>query len=214
MTNGDDEVPLALGFDVRVTDRVAILVRADLRPADLRWRIPQAANFTTNLTIPTIVGPITLERGWTALDLKIRGKKFRFVNTHLEGSHAGVQVAQATELLTGPGATSGPTLFIGDFNSRADMPGTPTYGILRAAGFDDAWSDAHPGDPGLTCCWENMLLTPVPPFDERIDLILHHGGFRTLAADIVGENPATDRTPFGLFHSDHAGVVATFRLPR
>lgn len=212
--NSDNELPSALGFDVRATDRDVILVRTDLRRADLRWRNPQAAAFATNLTIPTLGGPVTLLRGWTALDLKIRGKKFRVVNTHLEPFHPGVQVAQAVELLAGPGATTRPTLFIGDFNSRADMTGTPTYGILRAAGFGDAWSDSHPGDPGLTCCWEAHLLSPVPPFDERIDLVLHRGGFTTRSAEIVGENAAADRTPTGLFHSDHAGVVVTLQLPR
>jgi endonuclease/exonuclease/phosphatase family metal-dependent hydrolase len=195
--NSDTELPTALGFDVRATDRDVILVRTDLRRADLKWRNPQAANFATNLIIPTLGGPITLLRGWTALDLKIRGKKFRVVNTHLEPFHPGVQVAQAMELLGGAGATSRPTLFMGDFNSRADMTGSPTYGILRAAGFDDAWSDEHPGDPGLTCCWEAHLLSPVPPFDERIDLVLHRGGFMTISSEIVGENAAVDRTPSG-----------------
>lgn len=215
VTNADNEAPTALGFDVRITDRDAILVRTDLRRADLKWKNPQAANFATNLTLNTLGGPVTVLRGWTALDLKIRGKKFRVVNPHLETEAAPpVQVAQALELLAGPGATNRPTLFIGDFNSQADGLGTPTYGILRAAGFGDAWSDTHPGDPGLTCCWETHLLNPVPPFDERIDLILHRGGFRTLSADIVGENPVTDRTASGLFHSDHAGAVATLELPR
>ena len=211
--NSDTELPSALGFDVRATDRDVILVRTDLRRADLKWRNPQAANFATNLTIPTLGGPITLLRGWNALDVKIRGKKFRLVNTHLETEAAPpIQAAQALELLAGPGATSRPTLFIGDFNSQADGLGTPTYGILRAAGFGDAWSDTHPGDPGLTCCWEAHLLSPVPPFDERIDLVLHRGGFTTLSAEIVGEDAAADRTPSGLFHSDHAGVVATLQL--
>lgn len=67
---------------------------------------------------------------------------------------------------------------------------------------------------GLTCCWETHLLSPVPPFDQRIDLVLHRGPFRALAAEIVGEDPVADRTASGLFHSDHAGVVARLRLGR
>ncbi|MGH3057511.1 MAG: endonuclease/exonuclease/phosphatase family protein [Gaiellaceae bacterium] len=207
------ELPTALGFDVRATDRDAILVNRDRRPR-LKVTNPQAANFVARVTLPTIAGPIQLPRGWTAIDLKLRGQRFRVVNTHLEAFSGLVQVAQGAELLAGPGATALPTLFVGDFNSRADGTGTPTYGLLRAAGFEDAWADVHPGDPGLTCCWETHLLSPVPPFDERIDLVLFRGPFRALAAEIVGEDPVADRTPSGLFHSDHAGVVARLRLGR
>lgn len=207
------ELPTALGFDVRATDRDVILVNRDRRPR-LRVANPQAATFAARVTLATIAGPVQLPRGWTAVDLKLRGHRFRVVNTHLEAFSAAVQVAQAAELLAGPGATGLPTLFLGDFNSRADGTGTPTYGLLGAAGFEDAWAAVHPGDPGLTCCWETHLLSAVPPFDERIDLVLFRGRFRALAAEIVGEDAVADRTPSGLFHSDHAGVAATLRLGR
>jgi endonuclease/exonuclease/phosphatase family metal-dependent hydrolase len=212
VVNADAELPTALGFDVRATDRDVILVNHDRRPK-VKVTGAQAASFAARLVVPTPAGPIAIPRGWTAVDLKLRGERFRVVNTHLEASSALAQVAQAQELLAGPAATGLPTLLVGDFNSRADGTGTPTYGLLRAAGFADAWSDVHPGDPGLTCCWEPPLLSPVPPFDERIDLVLARGGFDPLAAEIVGEDPLADRTPSGLFHSDHAGVVATLRLP-
>lgn len=212
IVNADNELPTALGFDARATDRDVILVNADRRPK-VKVTGAQAANFAARLTFPTVVGPITIPRGWTAVDLKLGGDRFLVVNTHLEAVGGPVQVAQAQELLAGPAATGLPTLLVGDFNSRADGTGTPSYGILRAAGFEDAWSDVHPGDPGLTCCWETHLLSPVPPFDERIDLVLARGGFEALSAEIVGEDALADRTPSGLFHSDHAGVVATLRLP-
>jgi endonuclease/exonuclease/phosphatase family metal-dependent hydrolase len=213
VTNADNELPTALGFDVRATDRDAILVSRDRRPR-LVVTGAQAGNFAARVTFPTIVGPIPFPRGWTAVDLKLRGQRFRVVNTHLEAFSSAVQVAQAAELLAGPAAAPGRTLLVGDFNSRADGTGTPTYGLLRGAGFADAWSDVHPGDPGLTCCWEIHLLSPLPPFDERIDLVLARGAFTALRAEIVGEDPVADRTPSGLFHSDHAGVVAALRLGR
>ena len=211
VTNADNELPTALGFDVRATDRDAILVNRDRRPR-LKVSNAQAGNFLTQVTLPTILGPVAFPRGWTSVDVKLRGRPFRVVNTHLEGFSGAVQVAQGAELLAGPAGSGLPTLLIGDFNSRADGTGTPTYGLLRAAGFADAWSDVHPGDPGLTCCWETHLLSPVPPFDERIDLVLARGSFTALGAEIVGEDAVADRTPSGLFHSDHAGVVATLRL--
>lgn len=207
------ELPTALGFDVRPTDRDVILVNRDRRPR-VKVSNSQAANFAARVTLPTFAGPVQLPRGWAAVDLKLRGQRFRVVNTHLEGFSAAVQVAQASELLAGAAATTLPTLLIGDFNSRADGTGTPTYGLLRGAGFDDAWAALHPGDAGLTCCWETHLRSPVPPFDERIDFVLFRGRLRALAAEIVGEDPVADRTPSGLFHSDHAGVVARLRLGR
>ena len=213
VTNADNELPTALGFDVRATDRDAILVNRDRRPR-LKVSNAQAGNFFVRVTFQTILGPVPFPRGWTSIDVKLRGQRFRVVNTHLEGFSAAVQVAQGAELLSGPAGSTLRTLLIGDFNSRADGTGTPTYGILRAAGFADAWSDVHPGDPGLTCCWETHLLSPVPPFDERIDLVLARGSFAALRAEIVGEDAVADRTPSGLFHSDHAGVVATLRLGR
>jgi hypothetical protein len=44
--------------------------------------------------------------------------------------------------------------------------------------------------------------------------VLVRGSFAALRAEIVGEDAVADRTPSGLFHSDHAGVVATLRLGR
>jgi hypothetical protein len=56
--NFDAELPSALGFDVRHTDREVILARADLKTSDLKLSNAQAGNFVTNCTIPSpITGP-------------------------------------------------------------------------------------------------------------------------------------------------------------
>jgi hypothetical protein len=47
---------------------------------------------------------------------------------------------------------------------------------------------------------------------QRLDLILIRGEIDPLDADVVGENPLTDRTPSGLMRSDHAGVVGLLKL--
>jgi hypothetical protein len=60
----DAELPSALGFDVRHTDREVILARADLKIADIMLSNAQAGSFTTNCTLPSaILGPIVLQRG-------------------------------------------------------------------------------------------------------------------------------------------------------
>ncbi|HEX8700191.1 MAG TPA: endonuclease/exonuclease/phosphatase family protein [Myxococcaceae bacterium] len=54
----------------------------------------------------------------------------------------------------------------------------------------------------------------VTGFDERIDLVFYRGeGIEPVSAEVVG-NELTDRTASGLWPSDHAGVVVTFRLQR
>jgi len=209
----DIELPSALGFDVRHTDREVILARADLSTADLKISNVQTGHFSANCVLRTNIGPITIQRGWVSADVKVRGKAFRFLSTHLDGdcSNPAVQIAQAQELLQGPGVTDLPLLFAGDFNSDAVATSTSAYGALRAAGFTDAWDVAGGGD-GFTCCQDPFLQTPVSLLNRRIDLVLVRGGIEVTAASVVGDDPS-DRTPSGLWPSDHAGVVATVQLP-
>ena len=145
---------------------------------------------------------------------------FRSITTHLDGDcldfTSAIQVAQANEILHGPANTALPVIWVGDFNSNADGPNvdsfnTPTYGNLIAAGFEDAWRIENPDNPGFTCCQAADLLNPVSALSRRIDLVLFRGDFEVEDVDIVGED-LDDRTPSGLWPSDHAGVVTTLEL--
>ena len=205
----DVELPAGLPptMDVRFSDRVSVLARADEKTADLKLSDPQFGTYPTGLPLTTVFGSFTVPRGWASVDVKIRGKSFRFVTTHLEAFSPLPRNAQAAELLSGPANTDLPVVAVGDFNSG---PGTdPTaYGILTGGGLVDAWN----GGPGLTCCHPVDLHNPSTTLTKRVDLVLTRGGFQTVSADVVGEDPA-DRTPGGLWSSDHAGVVATLSLP-
>jgi endonuclease/exonuclease/phosphatase family metal-dependent hydrolase len=209
----DLEGPSSLGFDVRYTDRDVLLARTGDDAPELSNI--QQQHYSTTLTIPSLFGPVAVPRGWESVDVKIRGRSFRFVTTHLEEVSASVQVAQGNELLQVPGNTSLPVVFVGDFNSAAagGPHQTPTYGNLIAAGLVDSWNVANPNDPGYT--WplhgEDPYTSSSTP-TERIDLVLLRGGFGTLGAQLVG-NIKADLTPSGLWPSDHAGVVATLQLP-
>lgn len=210
-THAGTDAELPAGFpptrDVRLTIRDAILVRMEGRT---RVRIEHVAGgtFTAKLVVPTVAGPVAVPRGWTAVDARVRGKRFRFVNTHLEAFSAPVQVAQAAELTTGPAtATERPVILVGDLNSRADGLGPPSYANLLAAGFRDAWT----GDGGLTCCHAPDLLNPAAAFDKRIDYVLTRGPIHSLRAEVVGDEP-WNRTASALWPSDHGGVVATLRI--
>jgi endonuclease/exonuclease/phosphatase family metal-dependent hydrolase len=201
--------------DIRLTDRDVILARTDLPASQLRLSNVQTANFATNLTVPIgATGQLfTNLCGWGAIDVQVRGKPFRFINAHLQAESPNplvnaIQVAQARELLTGPAGTPLPVVLVGDFNSRADGTGTATYGLLRGAGFDDAWSQTHPEEPGNTFGHDADLRNATVNFTQRLDLVLCRGDLRALDADVVGDELA-DRTPSGLWPSDHGGVVAT-----
>src|SRR5262249_48979130 len=134
-------------LDVRLTDRVVVLARADEKTADLKLSDPQSGTYATALTVSTAAGPITLPRGWASVDVKIRGTSFRFVTTHLEAFSPLIRNPQAAQLLAGPADTDLPVVLVGDMNSG---PGGDlgAYGILRSGGFTDTW----PGGAGLTCC--------------------------------------------------------------
>jgi hypothetical protein len=221
--NFDAELPalVAPGVvgDVRLTDRDAILARGDVATSDAR-----GGNYVARVPLrvggaggPTIVIP----RGWTSVVADVEGRTFRMVNTHLEvASFAPVNTAQGRELsalLTGERL---PTVLTGDLNSDADGGSTPAYAELRAHDFQDAWAQARPGEAGLTCCFGERLDDAMAAFHERIDFVLFRdpklgsarGPFDALAADVTGDEPG-DRTPSGLWPSDHAGVVATLRVP-
>lgn len=207
----DVEAPTSLGLDVRVTDRDVVLVRADLPPGQLRISNPQSSHFSTLLTIPTVIGPVTVPRGWGSVDATVRGRTVRVIATHLESFSAAVQSAQAHELATGPGATDLPVILAGDLNTGPGV--SPAYGQLLEAGFGDTWSVTQSGEPGFT----NPLFTE-DPFnanatpDQRIDLVLFRGDVVPAEDYLVG-NRIADQTPSGLYPSDHAGVVATIRVP-
>ncbi len=136
------------------------------------------------------------------------------MTTHLN-TVPSVQLAQMQELIS---AESGvlPIVMGGDFNANADDPLDPTYATYQAAinaGFADAWTAAHSGDPGYTCCQDQDLLNFPSALDQRVDLELLRGAIGVDGADLLADN-AGDRTPFGLWPSDHAGLITTLEIPR
>ena len=185
-----------------------ILARTDLKTSELKLSNPQAENYATNVTFPSPFGTSTILRGWASIDAKVRGKTVRFINTHLDPDSEFVQRAQAAEILAGPADTALPVILAGDLNTRADGTSTATYGDLTDAGFVDAWTEVHPSKPGYTALQDDLLRNPTSQLSERIDFILMRGDLEARSAEVIGEAPS-DRTPSGLWPSDHAGVVAT-----
>lgn len=223
----DIEAPTQ-SYDVRLTMRDVILVRRDRRRGARRdgrrdaVRVGRLSkgNFDADITIDTPGGPFTSTRGFNVLDGRLGGRRFRFVNTHLESALPAPRNAQAAELVArgGPARANRPTIVVGDLNSdRQGLTGsTPeAYRTLIRGGFRDTWRQANGNKPGFSCCLRNPLANDPPPFpgDHRIDHTLVRGQLRGLRATIVGRDPR-QRTSTGLWPSDHAGVVTVLKLGR
>jgi len=208
----DAEAPSSLGTFFRLTGQDAILARKD---PDLKLSNVQVKNFITNLVFPSVAGPIVFKRGWASVDVKKAGRTFRFATTHLEAAVPLIRLAQANEVIQGLG-TDLPVIVVGDFNAVPNDPADPTYDTFQLANFDDAWALRRPFDPGFTCCQDGDLMNAKSQLSTRVDLVLFRGMFRghfhVLDAELIGER-RNDRTPSGLWPSDHAGVAVKLRLP-
>jgi endonuclease/exonuclease/phosphatase family metal-dependent hydrolase len=215
----DIQGPNLTGNDVRLTDRVALLARADEPPGQLRWGNVQAADYPT---FPVLhVGgtnglAVSVLNGWVSADFTRSGETFRVVTTHLDSFVPAINGAQAEELINGPANTPMPVIVMGDFNSAADDSGGPAHQDFLAAGFQDTWAQTHPGEPGFTAMPSAAhvdLTRPVFGATQRIDYVMIRGGFSADDMQILGTGQR-DRTTSGLWPSDHAAVVAQLDLPR
>lgn len=196
----DVEAPIASGADVRLTDRIALLVRAGVPVGD-----PRGGAFSegTLARVEVAGRALAVPQGWVAADVAIGGAWIAVHATHLESMDAGAREAQAAELAALAAATPGPAVVLGDLNAA---PGEAARAALASAGLADAWDAARPADPGPTCCWPEDLSRASPAPDVRVDAVLARG-LSVRDVGRAGVEPAS-RTASGLWPSDHAGVVA------
>jgi endonuclease/exonuclease/phosphatase family metal-dependent hydrolase len=163
---------------------------------------------------------VKILRGWTSVDVKFRGKTYRFIATHLEAYDTGVRSAQAEELLAAMADSPYPVVLAGDINSLPDDAEGP-YGMLMDAGFADAWNEAMGDDPGWTSGQPDDLDCSLPStIDHRVDYVLHDAvPYLDAVAgtgNVVGDEASdctTDTDP-PLWPSDHAGVAVTLHMAR
>lgn len=208
----DIEASIDDGYDVRLTMSDVILVK---RKKGLKIRKRSSKNFKEKITVPTQGGQFTSTRGWTAVDASLNGRKFRFLNTHLEAFLAGTRQKQAKELIAkgGPATKRGRVILVGDLNSDKDGldNGDPVpYKDLTTFGYKDAWVAG--GGRGFSCCFKSPLIREAPPapFDHRIDHILVKPRTTASKARVVGRDPKNRAGT--LWPSDHGGPVVTLTL--
>lgn len=205
--NSDIEFISITAEDIRQIDREIILARSDVTIVGSR-----SGQYQARVTVP-LIGDTVVEipRGWVMADVTIGGEALRFVSTHLEvGRFRDIQVAQAGEWVSDFPA-EGRMILLGDINASPSTPSPSSYQTILGAGYIDTWM-ALTADPGETCCHDDDLLNDTVSLGGRIDMIFHHGDLTPIASTVVG-NQLSDRTPSGLWPSDHAGVVSTFTIP-
>ena len=208
----DLETSIDAGYDVRLTMHDVILVK---KRKGLRVTRRLSRNYEADISVPTPAGTLTSTRGWTAVDVRYRGERFRFVNTHLEAAGDDVREAQARELIGPGGPLRGRRQYIvvGDFNSDPNGTESPAgaFDILAGFGLRDTWRRSF--GPGFSCCLDRSDArdTNANSFDHRIDLILAKPKLRAIRGEVVGDEVG-DRAANGLWPSDHAGVVTRLRL--
>jgi hypothetical protein len=197
----------------RLTMRDVILAR---RGAGVQTWNAQGANFKVLLPVPIFGGnTLTIKRGWTATDAKVRGSHpFRFVNTHLEAFEPNVRAAQAAELVApgGPATSDLPVVLLGDLNSDDDtVEGADrlAYEVLLAAGMVERSTD----DP-LSCCLNSSLLAvdkggSEADFDHQVDHIMTRDPevVTLQSSSVSGIQPVN-----GFWNSDHAGLISALRF--
>jgi endonuclease/exonuclease/phosphatase family metal-dependent hydrolase len=203
---------------ISYTLRDVILARADVQTSN-----PAAANYGAMLPLSVAGNPLLVPRGWTAVDATRHGETIRFVNTHLESFHAGINGLQAAELMGILAGEQKSVVLVGDINSGpGDPDNRPAYGIFRTAGFADAWSIAQPDVAGFTCCFADDLSATTRTPDHRIDVVLfrqprntdpaiNHVSAATVGGDL-GDRVWSIRAGAYLWPSDHLGLVATLQI--
>jgi endonuclease/exonuclease/phosphatase family metal-dependent hydrolase len=186
------------------TDREVVLARTDA--PGFTVTSSQDYTFQNNVTVPTALGNLSLQRGDVLVNATLDGVPFQFVSTHLDEFHTPLQPLQAGEILSQLSPSSIPQLVVGDFNSS---PSESTYSVMLAAGFTD--TAAITGAVGATCCQAADLSNTVSQLTHRFDYVFERNFSSIDAAFLVGDTPFENVRP--LWPSDHAGVIATVDVP-
>ncbi|MGK2937138.1 MAG: endonuclease/exonuclease/phosphatase family protein [Solirubrobacteraceae bacterium] len=203
----DFEAPTVLGYDIRLTQRDAILERVGTKVSTGKT---YKGRYSKTFIVPTQAGTANSKRGWVAVDAKVGGKSFRFVDTHLEAYGGDIREAQAKQLLGSGGPLTSKkknTILVGDLNSdpRDAAADAAAYKAIAGAGFVNVF-----GKLPATSGQNELVNNPTSTLKSSIDHILVRPKQTVVKASVVG-NKASERVG-GLWPSDHAGVVATLRL--
>jgi len=206
-------------LDARLTMRDVILAREESK---VTLGDTDGANYTNRFE-PFIAGTMVqlpVDRGWLSVEGRVMESgtdsaiQFRFVNTHLEAfGDDTIREAQAKELFDdgGPLDTEEQVILVGDLNSGLEDPHniheTDRLAFLALQGFGMFDNGAV-----QSCCYSD-LSDSTQVFDHTVDHVLTKPELRTKEAFITGDD-VSERTPSGLWPSDHGGVVSRLVLKK
>jgi endonuclease/exonuclease/phosphatase family metal-dependent hydrolase len=165
----------------------------------------QVGGFSEALRIPTGTPEVVFEiaRSWSSVRVEVGGRELLVVNTHNEAWDETIRDAQRDELVAALAHQPGAVVVVGDFNAEPGRVGMPPE-------YADAWAVAGGGGDGMTSGAPADLRGGQSQLGTRIDYVWARGA-RVRDCWVVGADPR-DRTPSGLWPSDHAGVVAEVAL--
>ena len=214
-TTFQGSLPIGPTTLVRFTDKNLILTRAGPPDRSVTTSNPAEGQYAARIPLPNLGTAVT--RGWASVDVTVRGRTVRVYTTHLESYSEVVRNAQATELAVMVLTSRYPVIVTGDINSRPTCTGVNTvaYDILVATGLVEVWPVVHERDRcGGYTSGQESLTWPVSTLDHRIDdIFFEPGAMDAIQADVIGDRER-DRTPSGLWPSDHAGSVAVLRMKK
>ena len=218
--------PMGSEINGRYTQRDVILARV----GGVRTSRPRAGTFRNLLRVKPGGVSIDIRRGWTRVDALVGGKRFGFVNAHLEAfdndprnstnkdvivGNAQIREMQARELVRRGGAATGrlPVILLGDMNSDVRTPLKPGDGdahrVLLRAGFVGR-ARLRP----FACCLKGESLkvgegASPADWDHTVDHVMTDTPrrVRLVASVVTGRKPVN-----GFFSADHAGIVSTLRF--
>lgn len=215
--------PFGSEFNGRLTMRDVILARTQ----GVTTSNPKSATFDTLLQVRPANVPVDVTRGWTRVDAKVPGgRKFRFVNTHLEAFDNGasnhtnqntdvgngeIRAAQAKELFAkgGPANSKLPVVLLGDLNSDRKTEVKPGDGLAHKALLKAKFVDRAAARP-FACCLESSLLAEsaggeLSDFDHNVDHVMTDTpkAIKFVRSYVTGLRPVN-----GFWSSDHAGLVS------
>jgi endonuclease/exonuclease/phosphatase family metal-dependent hydrolase len=214
-TGGDGPSPIVdAELNARLTMRDVILARVG---HGVHTTAASAGSFRQLLTLSILGRSVTVTRGWTGVDAKVRGSDwFRMINTHLEAFdprtvHPSLRSLQAHELVApgGPADSNLPVVLVGDLNSDDDTVAPDDQQAYRAL-LDAGFVERSPDTP-LSCCQSSYDLTTgsVDEFDHQVDHIMTDAPTTVTLID----STVTGREMHnGYWNSDHAGIVSTLRI--
>lgn len=218
-------------LDARLTMRDVILVRKGSK-VKAKKKSVEMGQFQNKFTANVGGAEIEADRGWLSVEAKYKKNKktkpnkFRFVNTHLEAfGDPKIREQQAMELFNGQGYGEGPlntkkkVVLVGDLNSGLPDPHNIGAGGGGSGDPDDTLAFEALVDFGMqdrgavqSCCYPDIF-DPASTLTHTVDHVMVKPKAKLLKSYVTG-NKASERTPSGLWPSDHGGVVSKLKLKK